>query len=123
MPDVTSTKFNDILVLTVRGKVSRQDFVDAIARFCPLVERHLVWDLIGADLSEITAEEIQCLGAVSKVYRPLLPGAKTAYVTQDERVFGLTRKVAVYAEMAGSPVTHIGCLDLEEAFSFVTAEE
>ncbi len=83
---------NDLTTMTVTGKVSLGELIEALKDFYNgRYTMKLLWDFSGADLAEISSEHLYMLVSFSKSYGHLRKGGKTAFVLAGGFEFGLGR--------------------------------
>lgn len=75
---------DEVLVLTVAGKPTVAQIVEAIHRHIgasPL--RHVMWDFLGADAELLAREELMGVLEASQTYASARDGGRSAIVTRD----------------------------------------
>ena len=111
---------NKITIYTVSGKFLFDQIIDLIKKFyIDELTLNVIFDLTNADMSAITAGEIERIVEISSKYAHLREGGKTAFISSSDLSYGLTRMYEVFAEIKNHPVTQGAFKNLDDAISWI----
>ena len=92
----------DLTLVKAEGGMTSNDFTGWAANYISRGATGLIlWDLLGADVSKLSSDEIRRIVARSKRFVP--KGAKTAFVFNRLCDFGVGRMLEAYSEVDEMP--------------------
>ena len=95
-----------VIEISVTGPFSLQEVGESLqemwARRLQTGIHNVLWDLTGADLSEVSSSELRAVASHQLLDRPELPKGKAALVVSQDYEFGMARAMASFMEL--SPV-------------------
>ncbi|MCP3875060.1 MAG: hypothetical protein GY699_18150 [Desulfobacteraceae bacterium] len=111
---------NDLTIFTVIGKVEKNDIKDAICDFYEnSVTANVLWDLSKSDLSEIKSSDVKRIADLSNVYADKRPFGKTAIVSSDDLIFGLSRMYELNKDEDNLPFKTRTFRDIDKAYKWL----
>lgn len=104
----------DLTVVKAKGVMTAEDFIVWAANFTPGdVTEYVLWDLLGADLCNLSSHEIRMLTTRAKGIMPR--GCRTAFVLEKPCDFDIGRMLEVYNEVTELPSKFRVFREMEEA--------
>ena len=92
----------DLTLVKAEGGMTPDDFAGWAANYIAKGATGLIlWDLLGADMTNLSSDEIRKIVARSKGFVP--KGAKTAFVFKRPCDFGVGRMLEAYSEVDERP--------------------
>ena len=114
----------NLTTFKVVGKMRISDFYDCLdSYYAGGVTALTFWDVTEADLSAITAKEINALAVYGRNLAEVRKGGKTAFVFDTLHDFGLGRMLEAYLEIAGLPLETFVYQSLDEARQWLGIDE
>ncbi len=111
---------NDLTIFKVIGKVEKIDIKDAICDFYESsVTANVLWDLSKSDLSEIKSSDVKRIADLSIVYADKRPFGKTAIVSSDDFIFGLSRMYELNKDENNLPFKTRTFHDIDKAYKWL----
>lgn len=126
MADIQKTinKEDGITTFTVSGEFLYDQIIDVVKQFyLSEFTLHIVFDLTNADMSAITADQMENIVSVAKRYAHLREGGKTAFVMSSELGYGLARMYEAYSQVRDHPIAHHVFRNMEEAMSWMMEKD
>ena len=106
-------------IYTVSGEFLFDQIIDLVKRYyLEELTLNIIFDLTNADMSAITAGEMERIVEFSKEYTHLREGGKTAFITSNDLGYGLSRMYAAYAEVKGHPIVQRSFRIIDEAMTW-----
>jgi hypothetical protein len=101
---------------TLIGKITVADLLAEIKKFYDTEPTpNNLWILLDADVSGIDTFDVERLAQFPREYVPSRVGGKTALVSSDDFVYGMSRMYEMFAETAGQKVQIQVFRSLEDA--------
>lgn len=106
----------DLTIIKARGKMKADDFHEWTAKYyAGTVTLLHLWDVRKADLSEITIGDIQEDAKRTMHFAGMREGGKTAFVTQKDLEFGISRMSEAHSEMEVKSIEYQTFRSIEKA--------
>ena len=94
----------DLVVYTVKGKISAADIKEIIQLFYQgNVSKYVLWDITEGDLSSLTADDVQNIASTPREHSDKRKDGKTALVAAKDAIFGLARMFEIFTEHKNFP--------------------
>jgi len=110
-----------LTVITCHGCVDTEQLVTAISELHDDANPTLyhLWDLIEADVTQVTGQDIWELALSPRDYGSARAGGKTALVCQEDVAFGLSNMYVALADLAELKVCMRAFRKLEDAYDWL----
>ena len=122
MPEIEKCidRSRSITFYDASGVVSARDIIASNREFYENDPTDLLlWDFTGADLSGLSAEDLQGIVAVARRLAHLRPNGKTAIVAPSSLEFGMSRMYETFTQIWKHPVPHRVFRSREEALEWL----
>lgn len=104
------------------GTILKEELIDAVkALYTSGPTRNYLWDITGADLSQIKADDLQEIVETATQYASIRKGGRTAIVSASSVGFGLGRMYKAFAENVGLQIEINVFRSPEEAKEWISA--
>jgi len=103
---ITQYKDNarDLTVFKATGTLRFEEAMPVIKSFYEgEPTQHVLWDLTGISDILLTSKEVESIVAYLPRYDGKRPGGKTAFVVQEDLVYGMSRMFQIQNELRNSP--------------------
>lgn len=125
MADIATTidRDRDLTVRTVKGEVTAQELMDALAEYyAGEPTRNILWDFTEAMLERLTVSEVRGLAQATRLHATRRAGGKTALVFSSASAFGLGRVFDQSQSASDTPVDHMSFRDRAAALAWLEGE-
>ena len=96
----TADTKGNLTTYTCTGKITASEIKEAVRSFYEnSPSLNVIWDLTDADVSHLTANEVQALAIGVKRLAHSREGGKTAIVSPSEVSYGIVRMYQIFAEI------------------------
>jgi len=119
MADITVEQLADVAIFTVIGTLAFDELVETIREVYPQISGHILWNLTGASLADITQEQFNILPAIVKESMAERVGGKNAYVSPHDRDYGLLRMYEVITRFRCMPYESNVYRNMDDALNWL----
>ncbi|MDY6972935.1 MAG: hypothetical protein SV775_11455 [Thermodesulfobacteriota bacterium] len=120
----TNITDESLTILTASGVVTCEDVIHALEDFFEHnVAQHLLWNIMDADISGVTQDDMEQIIAVSKEKAHLRKNGRTALVVRQDLSFGLSRMYEILSELRGHPIPYRVFRDMDIAITWLKTGE
>ncbi len=114
---------NNLTLFFVVGKLTTDELVKSIRDFyASSITLNVIWDLTKSDLSQISAQDVQHVAALSADYKDSRPSGKTAVVGSDDLTFGLARMYELNKNSTDLAFETKSFRSIEEAYDWILSD-
>jgi len=95
---------NDLTIFKATGVLRFEEVMSVVRAFYggdPT--KNVLWDLIDITEIQLTSEEVEKIATFSPRYEGNRPSGKTAFVAQEDILFGLSRMFGTLSDIHGAP--------------------
>jgi hypothetical protein len=117
----TTDPDRDLTIYTCEGIILAKDVLQAIDEFYQgTITRNVLWDLLEADLNQVSSKEVQLIATRVAEHAPDKKGGRTAIVAFKTLALGLSRMYEIRTEMSNpAPMAQTQVFQtLKEAFAW-----
>ncbi len=116
----TIDKENQITIFTVSGEFFFDQIVDVVKQFyLSEFTLNIIFDLNKADMSALTAGQMEEIVKGAKEYAHLREGGKTALIMSRDLNYGIARMFETYCEIKGHPIAYNVFKNIDEAMTWI----
>ena len=106
----------DLTVFTVTGVLSFDNAIPVVKAFYDgTPTKHVLWDLSDASDVQFTSEEVKAIANFKPRYEGKRESGKTAFVAQEDILFGLSRMFELQSSALKAPYHIMVFRDIDEA--------
>lgn len=116
----TIDRGKSLTVQTVRGEVTAQEILDAIAAFyAGEPTRNILWDFSEAGPGSLTSDEIRSIAKATARGARQRVGGRTAFVFSSTFAYAMGRMFDQWVSASGAPVEYVSFRDRESALAWL----
>ena len=122
MASIKRTNIADesLTILTVSGIFTAEKVIRAFEKFIEHnVTANLLWDFSDADLSQITQKNMEKIIAFTKSKAHLRKNGRTAFVSEQDLPFGVSRMYQTLSEINEHPISQCVFRDMDKALTWI----
>ena len=115
---------NKLTVFKATGVLRYDEIISAVKSFYEgQPTENVLWDLSDITEIQLTSEQVESIVSLSKRFNSARSKGKTAFVAQNDLVYGLSRMFNTLGEISGAPFQRWAFRSMEEAYQWFSEED